>query len=160
MVYLGCPLGRFGFAPSGPVRFRYEWEKSHPGCWYWCGVCNVLEIKECHLVWSKLSNYRMLTLKNILKNQSLKKKWYGRLVHFDEISVQQHKSVLSRRMPNTCFYMFLTMSEHAPNDMMYGVLGDLSDLNQGITELLDRLRCNMVASDGLKHNVPQVFSWI
>ncbi|KAI4892301.1 hypothetical protein NFI96_006564 [Prochilodus magdalenae] len=41
------------------------------------------------------------------------------------------------------------------------VLGDLlPDLDQGITELLDSLKCNLVASDGPKHNVPEVFYWI
>ncbi len=30
----------------------------------------------------------------------------------------------------------------------------------GITELLDSLRCNLVALDGPKHNVPEVFYWI
>ncbi|KAK3569833.1 hypothetical protein QTP86_005863 [Hemibagrus guttatus] len=34
------------------------------------------------------------------------------------------------------------------------------DLDQGITELLDRLRCNLVVSDEPKHNVPEVFYWI
>ncbi|KAI4885480.1 hypothetical protein NFI96_027047 [Prochilodus magdalenae] len=35
-----------------------------------------------------------------------------------------------------------------------------TDLDQGITELLDSLKCNLVASDGPKHNVPVVFYWI
>ncbi|KAI9542463.1 hypothetical protein NQZ68_019145 [Dissostichus eleginoides] len=34
------------------------------------------------------------------------------------------------------------------------------DLDQGITELLDSLRCNLVASDGKQYNVPEVFYWI
>ncbi|KAI4902036.1 hypothetical protein NFI96_009943 [Prochilodus magdalenae] len=34
------------------------------------------------------------------------------------------------------------------------------DLDQGITELLDSLKCNLVASDGPKHNVPEEFYWI
>ncbi|TWW81314.1 [Protein ADP-ribosylarginine] hydrolase [Takifugu flavidus] len=45
----------------------------------------------------------------------------------------------------------------APNEMTNGVLGDLlPDLDQGITELLDSLRINLVAPDGPKHNVPEV----
>ncbi|KAI4886056.1 hypothetical protein NFI96_004966 [Prochilodus magdalenae] len=36
----------------------------------------------------------------------------------------------------------------------------LSDLDQGIAELLGSLKCNLVASDGPKHNVPEVFYWI
>ncbi len=47
------------------------------------------------------------------------------------------------------------------NEMTDSVLGYfLPDLDQGITELLDSLRCNLVASDGPKHNVPEVFYWI
>lgn len=47
------------------------------------------------------------------------------------------------------------------NEMTDGVLVDLlSDLDRGITELLDSRRCNLVASDGPKHNVPEVFYWI
>lgn len=42
--------------------------------------------------------------------------------------------------------------------MTDGVLGYfLPDLDHGITELLNRLRCNLVASDGPKHNVLGVF---
>ncbi len=42
-----------------------------------------------------------------------------------------------------------------------GVLGYfLPDLDQGITELLESLRCNLTVSDGPKHNVPVVFYWI
>lgn len=41
--------------------------------------------------------------------------------------------------------------------MTDGVLGDLlPDLDQGITELLDSLNCNLVALDGLEHNVSGV----
>ncbi|XP_051814769.1 uncharacterized protein LOC127537085 [Acanthochromis polyacanthus] len=44
---------------------------------------------------------------------------------------------------------------------MDGVLGYLlPELDQGITELLDSLRSNLVVSDGTKHNVPKVFYWI
>ncbi|KAK3531505.1 hypothetical protein QTP70_023861 [Hemibagrus guttatus] len=50
---------------------------------------------------------------------------------------------------------------HAPNETTDGVLEYfLPDLDQGITELLDSLRCNQVASDGPKANVPDVFYWI
>lgn len=35
-----------------------------------------------------------------------------------------------------------------------------TDLDQGIIEVLDILRCNLVVSDGAKHNVPDVFCWI
>ncbi|KAI4903310.1 hypothetical protein NFI96_031847 [Prochilodus magdalenae] len=45
---------------------------------------------------------------------------------------------------------------HAPNEMTDGVLGDLlPDLDQGITELLDTLKCNLVTSDGPEHKVPE-----
>ncbi len=47
------------------------------------------------------------------------------------------------------------------NEMTDGVLEYfLLDLDQGITELLDRLRCNLAASDGPRYNVPEVFYWI
>lgn len=36
----------------------------------------------------------------------------------------------------------------------------LPDLEQGITELLDSLGCNLVVLDGSKYNVPEVFQWI
>ncbi len=53
------------------------------------------------------------------------------------------------------------MSRHALNETADGVLGYfLTDLDQGITELLDSLRCNLAVSDGPKHNVPEVFYWI
>ena len=61
-------------------------------------------------------------------------------------------------MASTCLYACLTTSGHAPNETTDGVLGDLlPDLDQGITELLDSLKCNLAASDGPKHNVPEVF---
>ncbi len=83
------------------------------------------------------------------------KKRCSRLVHFAEISLQQLKMVLSSCMAPTCLYACLTMSGHAPNETTDGVLGYfLTDLDQGITELLDSLKCNLVASDGPKHNVP------
>ncbi|TWW81768.1 hypothetical protein D4764_01G0015830 [Takifugu flavidus] len=48
------------------------------------------------------------------------------------------------------------MSGHAPNEKTNGVLGNLlPDLDQGITELLDSLRINLVAPDEPKHNVPE-----
>ena len=55
----------------------------------------------------------------------------------------------------------LTMLGHAFNEMTDGVLGYfLPDLDQSITELLNRLMCNLAAPDGPKHNVPDVFFWI
>lgn len=52
-----------------------------------------------------------------------------------------------------CLYACLTKSVHAPNEMMMASRVDLfSDLYN--------LRCNLVASDGLKHDVSQVFCWI
>lgn len=43
---------------------------------------------------------------------------------------------------------------NAPDDMMDGVLGPLlPDLDQGITELLDTLWCNVAAPCGVTHNV-------
>lgn len=47
--------------------------------------------------------------------------------------------------------------EHAPNETTDGVLQDLlPDLHQAVAELLDSLRANWVASDGLKQNVSEV----
>lgn len=44
---------------------------------------------------------------------------------------------------------------------MDGVLGGrLLDLDQGLTELLDSLRFNLVVLDRPQHNVPQLFHWI
>ena len=64
-------------------------------------------------------------------------------------------------MAPTCLYACLTTMGHATNEMTDGVLGYfLPDLDQGITELLDSLRCNLAASDGPEHNVPEVFYWI
>lgn len=55
----------------------------------------------------------------------------------------------------------VTTPGHATNEMTDCVLGYfLPDLDQGITELLDSLRCNLAALDGPKHNVPEVFNWI
>ncbi|KAK3552900.1 hypothetical protein QTP86_028010 [Hemibagrus guttatus] len=54
------------------------------------------------------------------------------------------------RMVPTCSYACLTTSGHALNEMTNGVLGYfLPDLDQCIIELLDSLRCNLAASDGL-----------
>ena len=64
-------------------------------------------------------------------------------------------------MAPKCLYAYLTISGHAPNETTDGVLGYfLPDLDQSITELLNRLRCNLAAPDGPKHNVPEVFFWI
>lgn len=62
-------------------------------------------------------------------------------------------------------YSCLTTLGYAPNETMdgvlHGVLGNfLPDLDQVIAKLLYSLRCNMVASDTLKHNVPEEFYWI
>lgn len=44
--------------------------------------------------------------------------------------------------------MWLASPNGVPNEMMDGVPEDLPpDLELGITEILDRLRCNLVASD-------------
>lgn len=46
---------------------------------------------------------------------------------------------------------------HAPNETIDGVLGYLPpDLDQGITEPLDSLKCNLAALGGLKDKVPEV----
>ncbi len=61
-------------------------------------------------------------------------------------------------MAPMCLYACLTTLGHTPNETADGVQGYfLPDLDQGITELLDSLRCNLEASDGPKHNVPEVF---
>ncbi|MEQ2242979.1 hypothetical protein ILYODFUR_002378 [Ilyodon furcidens] len=45
--------------------------------------------------------------------------------------------------------------------MTDGVLGYLLlDPDQRLTELLDSMMCNLVASDGPKHDVLQMFYWI
>ncbi len=50
-----------------------------------------------------------------------------------------------------CLYACLTTTGYAPNEMTDGVLGYfLPDLDQGIIELLDRLRCDLVPLDGPK----------
>lgn len=46
------------------------------------------------------------------------------------------------------------------NETADGVLGDLPDVDQGITEVIDSLRCNLATLDGPKHNVPKMFYWI
>lgn len=49
----------------------------------------------------------------------------------------------------------------APNETTDGVLGEhLPDVDRGVAELLDSLRCNLVVSDVAKHNVPEMFCWI
>lgn len=53
------------------------------------------------------------------------------------------------------------MLGNAPNESMDGPLVDLLlDLEQGIIELLDSLRCSLGALDKLKHDVLEVFNWI
>ncbi len=60
-------------------------------------------------------------------------------------------------MDPMCLYAPLTISRHVPDEMANGVLWDLlSDMNQGITELLDNLWCNLVALDAPIHNVQEV----
>lgn len=51
----------------------------------------------------------------------------------------------------TCSYTCITI-----NKMVDSVLG-ISSHNWTIAELLDRLRCNLEASNGRKHNFPEVF---
>ncbi len=85
----------------------------------------------------------------------------SRLVHYLKFhcSNSEWYSVVS--MAPTCLYVCLTTSGHAPNETMDSVLEYLlPDLDQGTTEHLDSLRCNLAASDRPKHNVPEVFYWI
>lgn len=53
-------------------------------------------------------------------------------------------------MDFTCLYACLTMSGHAPNEMTLG--GVLPNLEQGISDFLDGVRCNLVALDGPKRD--------
>ncbi len=80
------------------------------------------------------------------------KKLCSRLVHFAEM-------VLRSLYGPMCLYdACLTTSGHAPNETTGGFLGYfLPDLDLGITELLNSLRCNLAVSDGPKHNFPEVF---
>ncbi len=83
------------------------------------------------------------------------------LVHFAEISLQQLKMILSRFYGPHVLECCLSTLGRAPNETTDGVLGYfLPDLDKSITALLDSLRCNLVAMDGPKHNVPEVFYWI
>lgn len=60
-------------------------------------------------------------------------------------------------MPPTCLYSCLRTLGHGPHETWY-LGGDLlPDLDQDITELMDSV---IVASDGLKQNVPVVFNRI
>lgn len=66
-------------------------------------------------------------------------------------------------MAHMCLYACLTAlgGGLAPNEMTDGVLGYfLPDLDQDITDLQDRLRCNLAVPDGPKPNAPEVFYWI
>lgn len=66
--------------------------------------------------------------------------------------------VLNSLYDPTCLYASLTILGHVHYEMCKGVPGDLnSDLNQGITERLDNPTCNLVVSNGLKHNVLEAF---
>lgn len=58
-------------------------------------------------------------------------------------------------MATTCLFECLAMSGNVPNEMTF--MGNPPDLDQGINEFVDSLRCSLVASDGL-NNVSGVFS--
>lgn len=73
--------------------------------------------------------------------------------HVDWLVAMPHCLILACH--NSKWYPIVCMAPmvHAPNDKRAGVLGGLiPDLDQGITELLDSLRCNLPASDEWKHN--------
>ncbi len=60
-----------------------------------------------------------------------------------------------------CLYALPITSKHSSDEMMDGVLEDLlTDLDQGINELLDSLWRCLASSDALIHNVPEVLNWI
>ncbi len=112
----------------------------------------MLGTKRCHIVWWKWkwSNFRGLNSKTPWKS-----KWKNDaaglsiLLTFHCSNLKWYSFIC---MAPACLYACLTASGHAPKETKYGVLGYfLPDLDQGITELLDSLRCN------LKHNFPEVF---
>lgn len=70
------------------------------------------------------------------------KKKFSRLIQFAEISLQQLKMVLSS----------VAHLGNAPSRRVDGG-SPLKNLDQGIMELLDSLRYNLVVSDGWKSNV-------
>lgn len=60
-----------------------------------------------------------------------------------------------------CLCALLTMFEHAPDEMVDCVLGDLlPGLDQDISELLDSQWCHLAVSNTLTHNVPDVLDCI
>ena len=64
-------------------------------------------------------------------------------------------------MASTCLFALPTTSGHAPDETTDVLLRDLlPDLDQGISQLLDSLWCNVVLVDGTKQDVPDVLSWI
>lgn len=71
----------------------------------------------------------------------------SKLVHFTKILLQELKMVLSTLYDLHVFDVW----QHRGILLMDGVLGDLlPDMDQGITELLESMRCNLAVSDGLK----------
>ncbi len=130
-----------------------NWEEYQAGYLYYNGLGNVFRMKGCHIVWWKLKwpTYRGLNSKTPRKSKW--KKWCSRLVHFAEISLQQLKMVLFNLYgpPRACMHAW-----HRGMLLMRWGMASLVGLDQGITELLESLRCNLAA----KHNVPEVFCWI
>ena len=62
---------------------------------------------------------------------------------------------------STCLYALPTMSGHAPDETTDVLLRDLlPDLDQGISQLLDSLWCDVASVDGTRHDVPEVLDWI
>ena len=61
---------------------------------------------------------------------------------------------------STCLYAVPITSGHAPDEMTDVLLRDLlPDLDQGITQLLVSLWCDMASLDGTSHDVPEVRDW-
>ncbi len=152
ILLLGATLSTKMFYEYGP---DLNGEKYHAEYLYWYVLGNVLGTKGCHIVWWKWkwSNFRGLNLKTPWKS-----KWKNDaaglsiLLTFHCSNLKWYSFIC---MAPACLYACLTASGHAPKETKYGVLGYfLPDLDQGITELLDSLRCN------LKHNFPEVFYWI
>lgn len=82
----------------------------------------------------KTINQQRTEFKDALKTKL--KKWYSSLVRFSEISLQQFQMLLSM-LYGFMYGLFACMPNK--DEETYGALEDLlPDLDEGITELLDR----------------------
>ena len=78
-----------------------------------------------------------------------------------EIAQDNLKLGLVVCVASTCLYALPTTSGHAPEEMTDVLLRDLlPDLDQGISQLLDSLWCDVESVDGTRHDDPEVLNWI